>query len=811
MRTIRNQIYGSFTAKTVFLSAGAIIVPYLLISGVLLVHHLDDSIAAKSSFVQQWSKLASVVASGTSDAIDDSLFIDNDFASYLYHLPAISDDIISIMLLDSYDRPIFTVGDTRNEDSLLTYFVSGSHSGMDIVALPDETMLDYSIFSSPVTRENKILAVLVITVDQGKIYEGFSSSLARAFSGALIPIILWGLIVIYAAYRIRRYTFADERSHAIEMELAFMDSGSTDLEDLAENSLKELICALGLRDGSLYMKNSATGAIELLARYSLADPPRKSGEDAFMPGDPRLQVMADGQLRIYSRTNAGRTQLIESIDKKVENARIAISLKGDPESFGLLDLGISAGTKFSWQKIEICRRLAERIATSLHQRMKLAEALRNVSESKLMLEAVDIVDSSENLIAALSELSGKIVELEHISFCRIFLVNEGGKKLILTAETGSGEGVSTGATDKVYEIEDLPIHKIAILSGQSQILKAEEIERLFLEKKDFYRPGMENGVAMITPLIYDDRQIGCISVGIDDRPDFPLEMKDLLEDLAHHVSSSIYRSQFCSRLKRSFDRLQAAQSRSVQLERLRAVMGVSEGLSGNLQNLFGFIRSKVDGLKSDQANEEIAAILKSINATIDDYDLMIEKFKSFSSLGQHRKFQQVELARIIQEIEKELGEDGQISHEDSGDIRLDVRITGSGQIFGDSEELGTMIKDMVRNSVEAMPHGGTITIESLVEKKQAVLEISDQGAGMSAEVKSRIFEPFFTTREGIGRGLGMSKVYGIITAHNGTIDIESETGRGSKITVKIPLVDPEQTALYDVKKGTTRGVPLSPS
>jgi signal transduction histidine kinase len=811
MRIIRNQTYGLFTVKTVFLCMGAIIVPYLLISGALLVHHLDDSIAAKSSFIQQWSRLASVIASESSDVMGDNLFIDNDFASYLYHLPAISDEIISIMLLDSYDRPIFTVGDTRNEDSLLTYFVSGSHSGIDNVALPEETMLDYSIFSSPVTRDGKIVAVLVITVDQGEIYEGFSSSLAKVFSAALIPTILWSLIVIYAAYRIRRYTSADAGFQAVEMELASMDLGSTDPENLAENSLKELIPVLGLRDGSLYMKNSATGAIELLAQYSLADLPRKSGEEAFMPGDPRLQVMADGQLRIYSRMNSGRTLLIESIDKKVENARIAISLKGDSESFGLLDLGISAGMKFDREKIEICRRLAERIAASMHQKMKLAEALRQVYESKLMLEAVDIVDSSENLIAALTELSGKIIEMEYASFCRIFLVDEGGKKLILTAETGSGEGVSTGATGKAYDIEDLPIHKIAILSGQSQILKAEEIERLFLEKKDFYRPGMENGVVMITPLIYDDRQLGCFSVGIDGRPDFPLEMKDLLEDLAHHVSSSIHRSQFCSRLKRSFDRLQAAQSRSVQLERLRAVTGVSEGISGSLENLSGSIRRKVDGLSSVPVNEEIAAILKSIKATIDDYDMMIEKFKSFSSLGQDREFQQVELARVIQEIEKQLREDGQIGHEESGDIRLEVRITGSGQIFGAPEELGAMIEDMVRNSVEAMPHGGTITIESLVENKQAVLEISDQGAGMSAEVKSRIFEPFFTTKEGVGRGLGMSKVYGIIAAHNGTVDIESEIGRGCKITVKIPLVDPEETALYEVKKGTAKGVPLSPS
>ena len=810
MKKIRNLI-SRLPARIVILCTGAIIVPFLLVSGALLVHYLDKSITEKSSFVLKWSKIASLIASETSHAIDDNLFIDNEFASYLYGLPAFSDDIISILLLDNYDRPIFTVGDTRNEDSLLTYFVSRPFSMSNNVALPEETNLDYAIFTSPVTIDGRNLAAVVITVDHSVIYEGFGSLLARAFTAALIPMILWSLLVIYAAYRIRRYTSVKEGFQTAAMELAAMGFGSNDPETLAENSLKELIPALGLKDGSIYLKNSATGAIERLAYYSIPESTNKPGGQAFVPGDPRLQAMAEGQLKTYCVTNSGRTLLIEKIDKTIESGRIAIPLAAESESFGLLDLGTPPRVKFNRQKLKVCGRLAGRIAVSIRQKLRLADALRRVAESQLTLEAVDIVDSSEDLLSALAELSGKIVELENVSFCRIFMVDEEGRKLALRAETSAGDGAPTGTTGKAYDIEDLPIHKIAILSGQSQILKAEEIERLFLEKKDFYKPGMENGLVMITPLIYDDRQLGCLSVGIDGSPDLPVEMKDLLETLAHHVSSSIYRSQYCSRLTRSFDRLQAAQSRSVQIERLRAITDLSRGISGSLENLLASVRKEVDSLKQMSVNEKFATILKSIDATIDDYDEMVNEFKSFLSIGQSRKFQQVELARVIQQIEEQLRENGPIDLKEAGNVRLEVTITGSGQIFGDQEDLCTLIEEMVRNSVDAMPHGGVITIESMVEYKQAVLEIRDQGAGMSAEAKRRIFEPFFTTKNGIGRGLGMSKVYGIITAHNGTVNVESEIGRGTRITVKIPLVDPEQTAMYDVKKGTTRGVPLSPS
>lgn len=811
MKRTRSQIDRLFPARTILLSVAAIIVPFILISGMLSVHYLGVSKAEKSSFIQEWIKIASAIASETSDAIDDSLSIDNEFASYLYRLPAFSDDIFSILLLDSNDRPIFSVGDIGNEDSLLTYSVLLSLSGTESVVLPEETGLDYYIFSSPVTRGGRVVAALVITVDQGVIYDGFGPLLARALTVALIPMVLWGLLVFYTAYRITRRIAARERFQAAEMKLAAMAFESTDLENLGKNFLREIIPALGLKDASIYLKNGATGAVELLACYAVSGSGNRSNEEAFVPGDPRLQAIAEGQPKIYSRTNSGRTLLIENIDKTIENARIAIPLAEGSEFFGIFDLSIPPRMKFDQLKLKICWHLAERIAVYMHRTMTIADALRQVSVSKLMLEAVDIVDSSENLPNALAELSAKIIGLENVSFCRIFMVDEGGRSLVLAAETSAGEGAPIRTTGKTYNIEDLPIHKIAILSGQSQILKAEEIERLFLEKKDFYRPGMERGVAVITPLIYGDRQLGCLSVGIDGRPDFPLEMKNLLEGLANHVSPSIHRSQLCSRLKRSFDRLQAAQSRSVQLERLRAIMGISEGISGNLENLLGSIRNQVDSLRRMPVDEKMAAILKSINATIDDYDKMVNRFKSFSSIGRSQKFQQVELARVIEQAEKQLGEDRLIDHKEPGNIRLEVRMTGSGQVFGDPEDLCAMIKGIVRNCMEAMPHGGVITIESKVEHKQAVIDISDQGGGMTPEVKSRVFEPFFSTREGIGRGLGMSMVYGIVTAHNGSIGIESEIGRGSKVTVKIPLVDPEQTALYEVKKGTTKSVPLFPS
>jgi two-component system NtrC family sensor kinase len=89
-----------------------------------------------------------------------------------------------------------------------------------------------------------------------------------------------------------------------------------------------------------------------------------------------------------------------------------------------------------------------------------------------------------------------------------------------------------------------------------------------------------------------------------------------------------------------------------------------------------------------------------------------------------------------------------------------------------------------------MPQEGTLTVRTRrAEGKGAdavILEVSDTGMGIPKEIQSKLFEPFFTTKEaGNGTGLGLSLVYEIVKKHDGTIEIESEVGKGTKFVVKM--------------------------
>jgi two-component system cell cycle sensor histidine kinase/response regulator CckA len=132
-------------------------------------------------------------------------------------------------------------------------------------------------------------------------------------------------------------------------------------------------------------------------------------------------------------------------------------------------------------------------------------------------------------------------------------------------------------------------------------------------------------------------------------------------------------------------------------------------------------------------------------------------------------------------------------------------------VKADKTQIDQVLINLTVNAKDAMPEGGAITIrtrnvterdsqresqkpgqESLLEGEYVLVEVEDNGSGMSAEVRAKIFEPFFTTKGvGKGTGLGLATVYGIVKQSGGYIFVESEEGRGTTFHVYLPRYQPD--------------------
>jgi signal transduction histidine kinase len=102
----------------------------------------------------------------------------------------------------------------------------------------------------------------------------------------------------------------------------------------------------------------------------------------------------------------------------------------------------------------------------------------------------------------------------------------------------------------------------------------------------------------------------------------------------------------------------------------------------------------------------------------------------------------------------------------------------------DREMFGQALLNLMLNAEQAMPEGGELTIQAVREDGKVCLSLIDTGKGMTQEVLGKVFRPFFSTRAG-GTGLGLPTTRKIIQAHGGTLDVQSEVGRGTKFTIRL--------------------------
>jgi signal transduction histidine kinase len=93
--------------------------------------------------------------------------------------------------------------------------------------------------------------------------------------------------------------------------------------------------------------------------------------------------------------------------------------------------------------------------------------------------------------------------------------------------------------------------------------------------------------------------------------------------------------------------------------------------------------------------------------------------------------------------------------------------------------------NLMLNAEQAMPDGGTLTLLGRAEDGWVCLDVIDTGCGMAADVLAKVFRPFHTTKKD-GNGLGLATARKVVLAHGGTIDVQSEPGRGTKFTVRLP-------------------------
>ena len=216
-------------------------------------------------------------------------------------------------------------------------------------------------------------------------------------------------------------------------------------------------------------------------------------------------------------------------------------------------------------------------------------------------------------------------------------------------------------------------------------------------------------------------------------------------------------------------------------EKLASIGLLSAGVAHEINTPLTGISSYVQMLQKKFTDAHYAQILQKIEAQTERVNRIIKNLLNFARNPADESFQRIDLKESLEEILSLI--DYRLKNLN---IKLELKLTPV-YVYAQRERLQQVFINIILNALDAMPGGGTLTIETQTINSQAKIKISDTGTGIKPEHLPRIFDPFFTTKGiGKGTGLGLSISFAIIKEHDGQILVDSTVGKGTTFTIIIP-------------------------
>jgi signal transduction histidine kinase len=290
---------------------------------------------------------------------------------------------------------------------------------------------------------------------------------------------------------------------------------------------------------------------------------------------------------------------------------------------------------------------------------------------------------------------------------------------------------------------------------------------------------------------------------VDDSPVFNRHGRETGRVLVLHETTERRRMELSLRSSEESQRALAEQLH--QARKMEAVGQLAGGIAHDFNNLLTAIGGFTElVLVADAVDAETRGWVTEIRTTIERGKNLVRQLLAFS-----RK--QVMKPRPFGVNEMVSGTQKMLGRLIGGNVTLVTRLGAEPDLVcADPGQIELALVNLAVNARDAMPRGGTLTIETRTvaagkgqPRGRVCLRVSDTGVGMDARVLSHLFEPFFTTKEsGRGTGLGLSTVYGIVSQSGGTVEVASTSAAGTTFEIRLPLAEEPAAAL--------RGSPAAP-
>ena len=257
-------------------------------------------------------------------------------------------------------------------------------------------------------------------------------------------------------------------------------------------------------------------------------------------------------------------------------------------------------------------------------------------------------------------------------------------------------------------------------------------------------------------------------------------------------------------LRESNSRLKIVQRKLIRSERMKALGEVSSGVAHDLNNYLGIILGRSQFLQDKTHDSSIRRGLEIIEKKAKDGAHMLKRILEF-----FRPEYPVNLEPLsIRDLLDNCLEFTKVRWRDEANLRgvrfdIDLDIPEDAYVMGSEPELSEVVTNLIFNALDAMPEGGHLSLTCEAKVEEHDIHIRDTGTGMAPDIVEKVFDPFFTTKNEKGTGLGLNVAQGIITRHNGQIQVDSKEGIGTDFIIKLPAYKGTLPNVPEIQKEET--------
>jgi signal transduction histidine kinase/ActR/RegA family two-component response regulator len=290
----------------------------------------------------------------------------------------------------------------------------------------------------------------------------------------------------------------------------------------------------------------------------------------------------------------------------------------------------------------------------------------------------------------------------------------------------------------------------------------------------------------------------CDQLADDERREIGAQANQLLANSQQHATRERLRK-CLDTIAEAHTRYEAQREQEIHAQKMAALGELSFGVAHNVNNtLTGILGRAQLILRNSTDPTKVESGLELIIKSAEDGAHIIRRIQDFARQRPSREFEVIQVAELLKDA-CEMTRPRWEARSEFAQIRFALQADCSAHIQGDPVELREVLVNMIYNAVDAMPSGGEVRVSTQENRERVVIHITDTGTGMTPDVKQRLFDPFFTTKGKAGTGMGLAVSFGIIRRHEGSIEVDSEPGRGTTFKISLPKVSQAPSTVENVE------------